>query len=87
MTLRICILETDIIRPEFYEQFHSYGRMFQQLFAKQPIPAEFELFNVVHGEYPAETERFDAYLVTGSKSDSCGPDPRIPTHEQYLMKR
>lgn len=87
MALRICILETDVIRPEFYEEFHSYGRMFQQLFAKQPIPAEFEVFNVVHGDYPDETEHFDAYLVTGSKSDSFGPDPWIQTLKQYLMKR
>jgi len=87
MALRICILETDNIRPELYDEYHSYGRMFQQLFAKQPIPAEFEVFNVVEGHYPDDTERFDAYLVTGSKYDSFGSDPWIQTLKDYLLKR
>ena len=37
MTLSICILETDNIRPELVEQYRGYGWMFQQLFARQPI--------------------------------------------------
>lgn len=79
MSLRICILETDILRPELIERYEGYGRMFQQLFAKQPIAAEFVIYNVVEGRYPADDERFDAYLVTGSKADSFGPDPWIRT--------
>lgn len=49
MSLRICILETDILRPELIERYEGYGRMFQQLFAKQPIAAEFVIYNVVEG--------------------------------------
>ena len=40
MTLSICILETDNIRPELVEQYRGYGWMFQQLFARQPIAAD-----------------------------------------------
>ena len=87
MALRICILETDVIRPEFYEEYHSYGRMFQQLFAKQPIAAEFEVFNVLEGHYPDDSQHFDAYLVTGSKADSFGTEPWIQTLKTYLLKR
>ncbi|MGB8972379.1 MAG: amidotransferase, partial [Pseudomonas capeferrum] len=25
MSLRICILETDVLRPEFTAQYHGYG--------------------------------------------------------------
>lgn len=53
MSLRICILETDVLRPELVDQYQGYGRMFQRLFAQQPLAAQFEVFNVVQGDYPA----------------------------------
>ena len=86
MPQRICILETDNIRPELVEQYKGYGHMFQQLFATQPIAAEFEAYNVVQGEYPAEDKRYDAYLITGSKADSFGSDPWIETLRGYVLK-
>lgn len=87
MALSICILETDNIRPELVEQYRGYGWMFQQLFARQPIPAEFEVFNVTCGEYPDDARHFDAYLVTGSKYDSFGDDPWIQVLREYLLTR
>ncbi|MCD5993100.1 amidotransferase [Pseudomonas sp. CDFA 602] len=86
MSLRICILETDILRPELVEQYHGYGRMFELLFARQPIAATFTVYNVMQGVYPSEDEQFDAYLVTGSKADSFGVDPWIQTLKIYLLK-
>lgn len=87
MPLQICILETDIIRPELVDQYDSYGRMFQQLFAQQPIAAEFKVYNVVDGHYPPDSEQYDAYLVTGSKADSFGPDAWIQTLKTFLLER
>ncbi|AYC33240.1 amidotransferase [Pseudomonas cavernae] len=87
MALRICILETDVLRPELVDQYQGYGRMFEQLFARQPIAAEFSIYNVVAGDYPPDSERFDAYLVTGSKADSFGSDPWIQTLKTYLLER
>jgi len=87
MSLRICILETDVLRPELVEQYQGYGRMFEQLFARQPIAAQFSLYNVLNGEYPAPGEVFDAYLVTGSKADSFGTDPWIQTLKTFLLER
>lgn len=87
MSLRICILETDVLRPEFVDQFQGYGRMFERLFAQQPLAASFEIFNVMQGHYPAAGEHYDAYLVTGSKADSFGTDPWIQTLKQYLLER
>lgn len=86
MSLRICILETDVLRPELTAQYQGYGRMFEQLFSRQPIAAEFCVYNVMHGDYPADSEKFDAYLVTGSKADSFGTDPWIQTLKAYLLK-
>lgn len=87
MSLRICILETDVLRPELVEQYQGYGRMFEQLFSRQPIAAEFRVYNVMNGEYPDVDEVFDAYLVTGSKADSFGSDPWIETLKAYLLDR
>ncbi len=87
MSLRICILETDVLRPELTAQYQGYGRMFEQLFLRQSVKqAEFRVYNVMNGDYPPEGERFDAYLVTGSKADSFGDDPWIQTLKAYLLK-
>ena len=59
MSLRICILETDVLRPELVEQYQGYGRMFERLFANQPIAAEFTVYNVMQGVYPPQDERFE----------------------------
>ncbi|MGE6790987.1 amidotransferase [Pseudomonas guineae] len=87
MPLQICILETDVLRPELVDQYDSYGRMFEQLFARQPIAAEFKVYNVMEGYYPPDSERYDAYLVTGSKADSFGSDAWIQTLKTYLLER
>ncbi|HHH9110771.1 amidotransferase [Pseudomonas aeruginosa] len=87
MPLQICILETDVLRPELTAQFHSYGRMFVQLFNQQPVAAEFEIYNVVKGCYPPDSKHFDAYLVTGSKADAFGTDAWIQTLKIYLRER
>jgi GMP synthase-like glutamine amidotransferase len=86
MPLRICILETDILRPELVDQYQGYGRMFERLFARQPIAAQFSVYNVMQGVYPEPQERFDAYLITGSKADSFGTDPWIQTLRTYLLE-
>lgn len=87
MSLRICILETDVLRPELVEQYQGYGRMFEQLFSRQPIAAEFTVYNVMNGHYPDDDQVFDAYLVTGSKADSFGDDPWIHTLKTFLLER
>ncbi|AIR90002.1 amidotransferase [Pseudomonas cremoricolorata] len=86
MSLRICILETDVLREELIAQYQGYGRMFEQLFSRQHIPAEFVVYNVMNGNYPGDDERFDAYLVTGSKADSFAEDAWIVTLKAYLLK-
>ncbi len=63
------------------------GRCSSACSPKQPIPAEFVVYNVVNGEYPPDDEVFDAYLVTGSKADSFGTDPWIQTLKTYLLER
>lgn len=87
MTLRICILESDDLHPTMQDSFIGFGQMFKQLFAGQDASVACQVFNVVRGEYPAASEQFDAYLVTGSKADSFANDPWIVTLRAYLRER
>lgn len=84
MVLRICILETDFIRPELVAEYHGYGAMFEKMFSTQPIAVECKVYNVVNGDYPAADEQWDAYLITGSKADSFANDPWIETLKVYV---
>jgi GMP synthase-like glutamine amidotransferase len=87
MPLRICILQTDILRPELIEQYHSYGQMFAQLFAQQPLAVAVDIYNVIEGHYPPAEQHFAAYLVTGSKADAFGTEAWIETLRRYLLQR
>ena len=87
MTLQICILEADDLYPSMQDTFISFGHMFKQLLSSQDAAIEFEVFNVVRGEYPDNSQTFDAYLVTGSKADSFANDPWIVTLRTYLRER
>lgn len=87
MPLRICILEADDLHPQMQSGFHSFGQMFVRLLSSQQQAAQFEIFNVVRGEYPADPARYDAFLVTGSKADSFGTDDWILRLREYLQVR
>lgn len=87
MTLRICILEADDLHPTLQESYIGFGEMFKQLFSTQDVALEFQVFNVVQGEYPSSGQQFDAYLVTGSKADSFADDPWIVVLRTYLRAR
>ncbi|HZJ94881.1 MAG TPA: amidotransferase [Thiopseudomonas sp.] len=87
MTLQVCILEADDLHPSLESEFVSYGQMFQRLFSGQGVDVACQIFNVVAGQYPANGQRFDAYLVTGSKADSFANDPWIVTLREYLAER
>lgn len=87
MTLRICILESDDLHPTMQDAFIGFGQMFKKLFAGQDAELECQIFNVVRGEYPEADQRFDAYLVSGSKADSFGEEPWIVILRTYLRER
>lgn len=86
MPIKICILETDFIRPELVPTYHGYGWMFEQLFAKQPFNVECEVYNVVDDHYPTDIEQWDAFLITGSKADSFADEAWIQKLKRYSIK-
>lgn len=75
--MKVAILETDILRPELLPDYHGYGVMFLSLFERIGTDWHFEIFSVINGDYPANIDDFDAYLITGSKHDAFGDDDWI----------
>ncbi|MCH1919996.1 amidotransferase [Shewanella sp. A3A] len=85
--MKLAILQTDVLHPEFIEQYQSYGVMFQRMFAEANIALESEIFSVIDGVYPTDPNAFDAMLITGSKADAFSAEPWIVTLTSYIQQR
>lgn len=66
--MKIGILRTDTVRPEFARLYGEYPDMFETLLKEADPDLEFVTYHVEAGEYPADINEVDAYLITGSKS-------------------
>ncbi|GGX48367.1 glutamine amidotransferase-related protein [Saccharospirillum salsuginis] len=82
--MKLAILETDVLRPEHQPTFVGYGRMFLNLFEAVGVDWEMEVFPVIHDQYPLDFDRFDAFLVTGSKHDAFADDDWIVRLRDYV---
>lgn len=65
--MKLGILNTDTLKPEFVEQFGDYPEMFRRLLALDP-ELELVAYDVINGEHPIDIDDMDAYLITGSKT-------------------
>ncbi len=89
--LRIGILQTDSVRPEFVEKHGDYPDMFRALLtdaaaaAGLPTP-EFVNYDVQHGEYPADPAECDGYVITGSRDSVYDPHPWIARLGDYVRE-
>ena len=66
--MKIGILKTDAVRPEWVPEFGEYPDMFTALLGREDPELEFAVYDVEEGEYPRDIDEVDAYLITGSKS-------------------
>ncbi|TDG15655.1 GMP synthase [Seongchinamella unica] len=66
--MKLGILKTDAVRPEWVPEFGEYPDMFTALLGREDPALEFVVYDVEKGEYPADIDEVDAYLMTGSKS-------------------
>ena len=66
--MKLGILKTDAVRPEWVPEFGEYPDMFIALLAEQDPELEFAVYDVEQGIYPQDIDEVDAYLMTGSKS-------------------
>lgn len=66
--MKLGILKTDAVRPQWASRFGEYPDMFMDLLGKLDPTLEFVTYDVEEGEYPSRVDEVDAYLITGSKS-------------------
>ena len=66
--MKLGILKTDAVRPEWVPEFGEYPDMFIALLGAEDPTLEYRVYDVEKGEYPTDIDEVDAYLITGSKS-------------------
>lgn len=75
--MKLGILKTDAVRPEWVPDFGEYPDMFIRLLGSLDPSLEFVVYDVEQGEYPDDIDEVDAYLITGSKSSVYDDKPWI----------
>lgn len=75
--MKLGILKTDAVRPEWVPDYGEYPDMFIALLGSLDPSLEFAVYDVEEGEYPADIDEVDAYLITGSKSSVYDDKPWI----------
>jgi len=83
--MRIGILETDELRPEIKQKYGSYADMFQQLFLSVDAGLEFNVYQVIDGQYPASIDECDAYLITGSQLSAYDNNEWLLKLREYVV--
>ncbi|MCB1705258.1 MAG: GMP synthase [Halioglobus sp.] len=76
--MKLGILKTDAVRPEWVPEYGEYPDMFAALLGAVDPTLEFTVYDVEQGQYPADIDEVDAYLITGSKSGVYEDKPWIP---------
>jgi len=71
--MRIGILATGITPDELLGRYGSYADMFVELLG--PQAHDYSIFDVRNGEFPATPDRYDGWIITGSK---CGVYDDLP---------
>jgi GMP synthase-like glutamine amidotransferase len=75
--MKLGIVKTDAVRPQWVPDFGEYPDMFMALLGRLDPDLEFVVYDVEQGEYPAAIDEVDAYLITGSKSSVYDDKPWI----------
>jgi GMP synthase-like glutamine amidotransferase len=84
--MKLGILKTDAVRPEWVPEFGEYPDMFIALLGKADPDLEFITYDVEQGEYPEDIDEVDAYLITGSKSSVYDDKPWIAVLMDFVRE-
>ena len=82
--MRLCILDNDILEPEAAARWGSYGRMSEQLLRRNGFAGEVVCSLAREQRYPADLDRFDALLLTGSRADAFGDEPWVQALREWV---
>lgn len=84
--MKLGILKTDAVRPDWVPQFGEYPDMFATLLGREDPSLEFAVYDVEEGEFPADIDEVDAYLITGSKSSVYEDKPWIHSLRDFIRE-
>ena len=84
--MKIGILQTDSVLSEFRPLFGDYPDMFKSLLLRVDTSLQFEVFNVVQGQYPDQVDACDGYLITGSKASVYDNEVWISSLGDYIRE-
>jgi GMP synthase-like glutamine amidotransferase len=84
--VKLGILKTDTVRPEWVPQFGEYPDMFVALLERADPTLEFVTYDVEDGQYPQHIDDVDAYLITGSKSSVYDHKSWIPPLIEFVRE-
>ena len=84
--MKIGILKTDTVRPEWVPNFGEYPDMFERLLLQVDPTLEFVVWDAEAGERPERTDEVDGYLITGSKSSVYDDKPWIRDLEAFVRR-
>lgn len=84
--MKLGILKTDAVRPEWVPEFGEYPDMFIGLLRLADPALEFRVYDVEEGVYPEDIDEVDAYLITGSKSSVYDDQPWIATLMEFVRE-
>ena len=84
--MKLGILKTDTVRPEWAVNFGQYQDMFVTLLSRADPTMEFVTYDAENGQYPQDIDEVDAYLITGSKSSVYDDKPWIGPLIEFVQK-
>jgi len=84
--MKIGILKTDAVRPEWVPTYGEYPDMFVQLFKRVDPALTFETWDVEQGQLPTNIDDISGFVITGSKSSVYDDKPWIRRLEALVRQ-
>ena len=84
--MKLGILKTDTVRPQWVPEFGEYPDMFIALLGQGNPDLEFVVYDTEQGQYPVCIDAMDAYLITGSKSSVYDDKPWIAVLMDFVRE-
>ena len=84
--MKIGILKTDTVRPEWVGEFGEYPDMFERLLLAEDPSLEFQTWDAESGELPTDLDAADGFIITGSKSSAYDDKEWIRALENFIQR-
>ena len=84
--MKIGILKTDTVRPEWVGEFGEYPDMFERLLLAEDPSLEFQTWDAESGELPTDLDAPDGFIITGSKSSAYDQKEWIRALENFIQR-